>query len=151
MRCPKCADNNDKVLESRSFDDNNTVRRRRECLNCGHRYTSYERIEIKPIKIHKNDGRTEEFRREKLERGLRLSLQKRSIREEDFDKLILSIEKEISDKAGPLQIINSKEVGNIILEHLYDIDRVAYIRFASVYKRFDDIDQFINEIANIKK
>lgn len=151
MRCPKCGANDDKVLESRASNDNSAIRRRRECLACGQRYTSYERIEEKQIRVVKNDGRREIFQLSKLENSVRISIIKRKISEQEMEDLLHDISQDIKNTAGALQEITSKDIGNIILKHLYNVDRVAYIRFASVYKKFDDIDQFINEIANVSK
>ncbi len=151
MRCPKCGANNDKVIESRASNDNSSIRRRRECLVCHQRYTSYERIEEKQIRVVKNDQRREIFQRDKLENSVRISIIKRKISEEEMENLLDTICQEIKNTAGTLQEITSKEIGNIVLKNLYKTDMVAYIRFASVYKKFDDIDQFIKEIANVSK
>ncbi len=149
MRCPHCSSLQDKVIESRQNPSGTSIRRRRECLSCGYRYTSYERIEEKALKVIKRDGRREPFDLEKLERGLQKSLEKRSISQAVIDQIISETEDFAIMKAGNKREVSSRELGEKILSLLYEIDPIAYVRFASVYRMFEDIDQFIAEIEKL--
>ena len=146
MHCPRCSENNDKVLESRSTRDNTQIRRRRQCLSCGFRFTSYERIEERPIIVIKKDGRHQPFDISKVERGIRTCTDKLDIDPKDLDNILRNIEDRVYEIAGVRNTITSKEVGEETLRQLYPISPVAYVRFAAVYRAFDDIDQFIKEI-----
>jgi len=147
--CPYCGHMDDKVIESRQNTSGSTIRRRRECLNCGYRFTSYERIEEKPLMVVKRDGRREPFDSRKLERGLRITTEKRYISQETIEQVLQDIEDEIVLLAGAKREVSSQAIGEAALRQLYKIDTVAYIRFASVYRAFDNIDQFIEEIERI--
>ncbi len=149
MRCPHCNSMDDKVLESRQNSSGSTIRRRRECLTCGYRYTSYERIEEKPLMVIKRDGRREAFDILKLEKGLQTSLQKREISQEVVENLLHEIEDESMILAGSKREVSSRHIGDLVLKKLYEIDPVAYVRFASVYRMFDDVTQFIQEIEKL--
>ncbi len=149
MRCPHCSSLQDKVIESRQNPSGTSIRRRRECLSCGYRYASYERIEEKALKVIKRDGRREPFDLEKLERGLQKSLEKRSISQAVIDQIISETEDFAIMKAGNKREVSSRELGEKILSLLYEIDPIAYVRFASVYRMFEDIDQFIAEIEKL--
>ncbi|MDD4219985.1 MAG: transcriptional regulator NrdR [Sphaerochaetaceae bacterium] len=149
MLCPYCGHMDDKVIESRQNTSGSTIRRRRECLNCGYRFTSYERIEEKPLLVVKRDGRREPFDSRKLERGLRITTEKRHISQETIEQVLQDIEDEIVLLAGAKREVSSQAIGEAALRQLYKIDTVAYIRFASVYRAFDNIDQFIEEIERI--
>lgn len=152
MRCPRCGKDNDKVLESRSNREGTSIRRRRMCLECGHRFTSYERIEEKPIIVIKKDGRHQPFDISKVERGIRQCTEKLSISQNDIDRILRNIEDNIYELAGNSNnTVTSKEVGEETLRQLYPVSRVAYVRFASVYRAFDDLDQFIDEIERLAK
>ncbi len=151
MNCPRCQANNDKVLESRSSKDGTQIRRRRQCLNCGHRFTSYERIEERPIIVIKKDGRHQSFDISKVERGIRTCTDKLDISPEQIEKLLKAIEDRIYELAGVKNTITSKEVGEEILRQLYTFSPVAYVRFASVYRAFDDVEQFVKEIETLGK
>ncbi len=151
MRCPYCSSLQDKVIESRQNPSGTSIRRRRECLSCGYRYTSYEKIEEKALKVIKRDGRREPFDLEKLERGLQKSLEKRSISQAVIDQIISETEDFAIMKAGSKREVSSRELGEKILSLLYEIDPIAYVRFASVYRMFDDIDQFIAEIEKLSR
>ncbi len=139
----------DKVLESRQNSSGSTIRRRRECLTCGYRYTSYERIEEKPLMVIKRDGRREAFDILKLEQGLQTSLQKREISQEVVENLLHEIEDESMILAGSKREVSSRDIGDLVLKKLYEIDPVAYVRFASVYRMFDNVTQFIQEIEKL--
>lgn len=139
----------DKVIESRQNSAGTSIRRRRECLSCGCRFTSYERIVEKPLMIIKRDGRREPFDIEKLERGILRSTEKRPISADVVDQILHRLEGEAvlaGRKAGE---ISSETLGNLVLKELYSLDRVAYIRFASVYRNFEDVGEFIKEIEVI--
>ncbi len=149
MRCPHCGALEDKVIESRQNVSGTSIRRRRECLVCSYRFTSYERIEEKTLMVVKRDDRREPFDLQKLERGLQTSLEKRPVSQKTVENLIHSIEDEAAIKSGNSREIRSKDLGNIVLKKLYRVDRVAYVRFASVYKMFDNIGEFLKEIENL--
>jgi transcriptional repressor NrdR len=151
MRCPHCTKLNDRVLESRQNTSGTTIRRRRECLECGYRFTSYERIEEKPVMVIKRDGRREAFDLQKLERGVQTSLEKRSISQEQVENLVHDVEDAAVLKAGSRREITSQALGDMVLERLYAIDPVAYVRFASVYRMFDNVSQFMQEIEKLTK
>ena len=144
MDCPFCGNSEIKVLEKR--ETNEAIRRRRECLKCNGRFTTYERIEKTNLIVVKKDGRKEQFCREKLKKGLLKASEKTSIKEEDLDKLINEIEVKISYKKTE---ISTKEIGEIVMEKLKEKDNVAYIRYASVYKSFADIDSFEKELKEL--
>lgn len=151
MTCPRCGKDNDQVLESRSNREGTQIRRRRVCLNCSFRYTSYERIEERPIMVLKKDGKRQNFDISKVERGIRTSTEKLNIKQEDIEKILRDIEDKVYQTAGASKIISSKEIGDLTLRELYPLSPVAYVRFASVYKEFDNLDMFIDEIENIAK
>ena len=149
MKCPRCQIDKDKVLESRSTKEGAQVRRRRLCLNCGHRFTSYERIEERPIIVIKKDGRHQPFDISKVERGIMTCTEKLDIDPKEIDSILRNIEDRVFELAGPKNTITSREVGEETLRQLYPVSPVAYVRFASVYRAFDDLDQFIKEIESI--
>lgn len=149
MRCPRCSKMDDKVLESRENASGSTIRRRRECLSCGYRFTSYERIEDKPLMVIKRDGRREPFDLNKLGRGIRSCTEKLSISENQIDSLLQNIEDVIVMKSGSKREIASSDIGDEALKQLRDLSLVAYVRFAAVYKAFNDLGQFIAEIQKL--
>lgn len=149
MKCPKCGCTEDKVLESRSNKNGTAIRRRRVCIECGHRFTSYEKIEEKPLIVIKKDGHQQPFDIAKIERGIRSCTDKLKIDQGTLEKLLVSIEESINDTAGSSRMIKSTEIGEETLRQLYPISKVAYVRFASVYRAFDDLDKFIKEIEHI--
>lgn len=149
MLCPHCGQMDDKVLESRQNSSGSTIRRRRECLACGYRFTSYERIEEKPFMVIKRDGRREPFDIRKVERGIRITTEKRNISQETIEQVLQDIEDEVVLKAGTRREVSSRDIGEAALRQLYQIDTVAYVRFASVYRAFDNVKQFIEEIEQI--
>lgn len=149
MKCPYCANADTKVVDSRLTDSNDSVRRRRECEKCGKRFTTYERIDIKPIAVIKKDNTREPFDRNKIMSGLIRACIKRNISAETLDLLVDDIENEIHNFPG--SEIHSRDLGNLVLKRLRDLDKVAYIRFASVYKQFNSVRQFTNELTKLKK
>ena len=149
MRCPYCGNLDDKVLESRTMVNGESIRRRRECLACGYRFTSYERIDEKPFMVVKRDGRRQPFDRVKLEKGIERALEKRPVSTTMVEQLSNDIEDQAIKLGKESREISTTELGELVLEKLYDIDKVAYIRFASVYRQFKDLDEFINEVKNI--
>jgi transcriptional repressor NrdR len=150
MRCPRCESIEDKVLESRTLANGESIRRRRECLSCGYRFTSYERIEEKRLMVIKSDGRREVFEREKLERGIQLACEKRDISQMTIEEMINDIEDEAAMAGKSTHEITSRNLGEIVLKKLNKLDSVAYIRFASVYRQFKDVAEFVREIASIQ-
>ncbi|MCL2214250.1 MAG: transcriptional regulator NrdR [Treponema sp.] len=149
MRCPHCGTIEDKVIESRSLANGDAVRRRRECINCGYRFTSYEKIDERQFMIVKKDGRREPFDRQKLERGVVRAFEKRPVSQMQIESLINEIEDETAILSTGNREISSSIIGNLLLERLSKLDKVAYIRFASVYKQFNDLDEFIDEIKKV--
>ena len=149
MRCPVCGETEDKVLETRTTNNGSAMRRRRVCLKCGYRFTSYERVEDKPITVIKKNGVYQNFDISKIERGIRICTDKRNISSETIENLISDIEEAIKIQAGPKHEITSAAIGEETLKHLYKVDKVAYIRFASVYRAFDNVEQFVKEIESL--
>ncbi|MDP8216155.1 MAG: transcriptional regulator NrdR [Candidatus Kaelpia imicola] len=140
MRCPYCGNIEDRVLDSRSSSEETVIRRRRECLKCLRRFTTYEKIENTPLIIIKKDGRREEFYRNKVLNGLRKACDKRSISIEELENIADKIEKDLEKKNQ--KEISSKIIGELIMRYLHSLDQVAYVRFSSVYKEFKDIEEF---------
>jgi transcriptional repressor NrdR len=149
MKCPFCGNIHDQVLDSRPVEHTSAVRRRRECSNCKKRYTTFERPEEVTIMIVKSDGRREPFDRRKIWTGIDRACKKRSISVETIDKIVNEIENDIMGEY--VMEISSNTIGDKILEKLWDIDLVAYVRFASVYRKFGDIDTFMQELKKLKK
>ena len=147
MKCPFCGFDESKVVDSRSTDDNTTIRRRRECANCSKRYTTYEKIEDIPILVIKRDSTRENFNKEKIVNGLIIACQKRPISRRQIEDIAEDIEKSISNKM--LTEVETKLIGEMIMERLKKIDEVSYVRFASVYRQFKDINTFMEEIKNL--
>lgn len=150
MRCPYCGSLDDKVIESRTLGSGESIRRRRECISCGYRFTSYERIEEKPFMVVKRDGRRQPFDRAKLEKGISRALEKRPISATMTDNLISEIEDIVFIRGRSLREISTEALGDLVLEKLHDLDKVAYIRFASVYRHFENLDEFISEVNKIE-
>ncbi|MCR1951464.1 MULTISPECIES: transcriptional regulator NrdR [unclassified Clostridium] len=147
MRCPFCSFEESKVVDSRSTDDNTTIRRRRECLNCNKRYTTYEKVEDIPILVVKRDLTRENFNKEKIINGLIIACQKRPISRKQIEELAEDVEKAISNKM--ITEVNSKIIGEMVMERLKNLDEISYVRFASVYRQFKDINTFLEEIKNL--
>lgn len=149
MKCPVCNYQETKVVDSREGSDGITIRRRRECLKCGFRFSTYEQVELLEVSIIKRSGRKEAYSREKLEGGLRKAFEKRPISDEDFRILINKIERNI--QARKKNEIASQELGELVMKELKRKDPVAYIRFASVYRAFKDLESFQKEINSVFK
>jgi transcriptional repressor NrdR len=150
MRCPYCGSLDDKVIESRTMANGENIRRRRECISCGYRFTSYERIEEKPFMVVKRDGRREPFDRTKLEKGIERALEKRPVSTSMVETIVNEIEDQAIMRGKTSREITTTELGELVLGRLYEIDKVAYIRFASVYKHFSNLDEFITEVKNLE-
>ncbi len=148
MRCPYCGFTEDRVVDSRESREGEVIRRRRECAGCEKRFTSYEKIELQPFHVVKRDERREPYEREKLMRGLQVACRKRPISAGTLEKLADSIEAAMQEASGIE--ISSRELGNLVMEKLRALDQVAYVRFASVYRRFEDVDQFVRELHQLK-
>ncbi len=149
MRCPSCGYPESKVIDSRPSDDAISIRRRRECLQCGHRFTTYERLIDTPLVVIKNDGSSEAYDRNKLMRGLLIACAKRKIAPTQLDSLVNSIEAEL--RAAPKHEVSSKQLGDMALVRLAKLDEVAYVRFASVYKDFQNIEEFYATLEELRK
>ncbi len=149
MKCPLCGSLDDKVRESRQNNSGTRLRRRRECLDCHYRFTSYETIEELPLMIVKRNNRREEFDYKKLERGVIRALEKRPIARVEIDQLLQCIEDKATHKTKGAHEVHSKDLGEIVLHELYKIDKVAHVRFASVYQRFDNVKEFIEIIEKL--
>lgn len=144
MRCPFCRKDNDRVIDSRSCQDGAAIRRRRECLACQRRFTTYERPEEATIKVVKKDGSRAPFSREKIQRGLERACWKRSITVRQIEKTVNAIENDVYESFE--SEIESRELGLIVMEHLRELDEVAFVRFASVYRQFNDVRDFFEEL-----
>jgi len=147
MKCPFCGFQESKVVDSRSTDDNSTIRRRRECLKCNERYTTYEKIEDLPILVIKKDSTRENFNKEKIINGLIIACQKRPVSRKQIEDMAYDIEKAISNSM--LTEIPSKDIGEMVMSKLKELDEISYVRFASVYRQFKDINTFLEEIKNL--
>ncbi|MDY0408640.1 transcriptional regulator NrdR [Virgibacillus soli] len=147
MRCPNCENKNSKVLDSRPIEEGRSIRRRRECDKCGFRFTTFERIEEVPLIVVKKDGARQEFNRDKLIRGLIKACEKRPVSIDTIEKIALDVEKELRNHST--SEIDSNEIGELVMGHLIDIDDVAYVRFASVYRQFKDISVFLSELKEL--
>ncbi|MGI5923687.1 MAG: transcriptional regulator NrdR [Lentisphaeria bacterium] len=147
MRCPKCTNTDDKVIETRISREGDTIRRRRQCLSCSHRFTTYETVLPADIFVVKRDGRREEFKPEKLQDGIRLACWKRPVSQEAIDQAVADIINVLTlNSQGE---VDSQYIGELVMSKLKQIDEVAYVRFASVYRRFQDADAFINEVQKL--
>ena len=147
LKCPFCFFYESKVVDSRATDDNTTIRRRRECTKCGRRYTTYEKIEDIPILVIKRDSTRENFNKEKIVNGLIIACQKRPISRKQIEELAEEIEKTISNNM--LTEIESRVIGEMVMDRLKELDEVSYVRFASVYREFKDINTFLDEIKGL--
>lgn len=148
MYCPICRSRESKVIDSRLTQDGMAIRRRRECEKCAYRFSTVEEVELLDIAVVKNDGRRESYSRNKLENGIVRSLTKRPYTQEKFGRLIHAIERDIQKKKK--REITSKEVGEIVMKHLQKFDKVAYVRFASIYRAFEDVGKFQSVIKELK-
>jgi transcriptional repressor NrdR len=149
MKCPFCAHTSDRVIDSREVREGSEIRRRRECLECQRRFTTYERVDVLPQTVVKRDGRRETFDREKLLNGLLIACQKRPVPRRELVGIVESVEAELASRE--VREMSSKEIGNMVIEQLRGLDQVAYVRFASVYRRFEDVSQFMVELRRLLK
>lgn len=147
MKCPYCDYPGTKVLDSRAANENKSIRRRRECEQCARRFTTFEMVEETPLIVIKKDGSREEFSREKIMRGLIRACEKRPVSVEHLESIVSEVEKQIRNKAQAE--VESRDIGEIVMEQLYPVDEVAYVRFASVYRQFKDINMFMKELTQI--
>lgn len=147
MRCPFCHETEDRVVDSRTSREGRAIRRRRECAACGRRFTTYETIEERPVQVIKSDDTVESFDREKLQRSIRLPCVKRPVTEAEIEAMVDAIEDGISDRDQ----IPARELGELVMEQLRARDYVAYVRFASVYRNFQDIDEFVEELEDLNE
>jgi transcriptional repressor NrdR len=147
MKCPFCAEIDNKVIDSRLSKDGNVIRRRRECIICSRRFTTYEHIEEIPVMIVKKDGRREVFSREKVRSGIQKACQKRDVSINVIDEFLDELERDLRE-AGEKEI-SSNKIGEKIMAKLHEIDDVAYVRFASVYREFKDVNDFVSELKNL--
>jgi len=149
MKCPYCLRQKTKVVDKRDIPEVDTIRRRRECLECGKRFTTYERIELTGLSVIKKDGKRESFDRDKLLSGVLKACEKRPIPRERVEKLVGEVEAELRNQDD--KEIPSTEIGKLLMEKLRDLDKVAYIRFASVYREFTDLSSFETELVKLRK
>jgi len=149
VRCPFCSSNEDKVIDSRQSKDGGEIRRRRECESCTRRFTTYERIEDAMPVVVKRDGRREPSDRAKLEKGLKRAAAKRPVSIEALQQIAEEVERELSE--GGERELPSKEIGEAVLPRLRSIDEVSYVRFASIYRDFRDVDEFMRELGDMVK
>jgi len=147
MRCPYCQEEDDRVVNSRSTEGGQAVKRRRECNSCTRRYTTYERVEEKPLKVVKKDGSREEFSRQKLREGLDRACEKRPVSTDAIDSVVSEMETTLREKFE--REVPAEEVGKMVMKKLRELDSVAYIRFASVYRNFKDVTDFAQEAKTV--
>ncbi len=149
MRCPFCKYEDSKVIDSRSSNDGRVIRRRRECLSCSRRFTTKEYVEETPLMVVKADGRRELYDHDKLMRSLQIACKKRPISTKALDHIVSEVEATLRDKFQ--DEVPSREIGEMIIRHLRNLDEVAYVRFASVYRNFQDTEEFMNEVVELKE
>ena len=147
MKCRYCASIESKVIDSRPTEDGSAIRRRRECINCGKRFTTYEKIEEIPIMVVKRDGRREPFDSEKIRIGIRKACEKRPIAADVQDKLVEDVTREVFNTLA--SEVTTRDIGEIVMKRLKDVDEVAYVRFASVYREFKDTQTFMKELQRL--
>lgn len=148
MKCPFCGHLEDKVVDSRSTREDEAIRRRRQCLSCQARFTTYEQVERAPVTVVKTDGRRMAYKREKILSGLLRACEKRPVAREDLESLLDEVERSLI-YAGLAGEVSSQAIGEEIMKHLRALDEVAYVRFASVYRRFTDLGQFMDELERL--
>jgi len=144
MKCPFCGHDEDRVIDSRPAEDGAAIRRRRECIGCGARFTTYEKIETLPLLVVKKDGTREPFNRDKLLNGLLKACEKRPVSNEQLMELLAFVEGQVQNAVN--REISSKDIGELVMKKLKEIDEVAYVRFASVYRQFKDVNSFLEEL-----
>lgn len=147
MRCPYCHETEDRVVESRTSREDRAIRRRRECLGCSRRFTTYEVVDERPVQVIKSDGTVEGFDRQKLLRSIHLPCVKRPVTEAEIEAMLDAIEDELSGRDQ----VASRELGEMVMDRLREMDYVAYVRFASVYRNFQDIDEFLAEVEGLEE
>ncbi|NMD70719.1 transcriptional regulator NrdR [Bacillus sp. DNRA2] len=149
MKCPSCQHHNTRVLDSRPVDEGKSIRRRRECEQCSYRFTTFEKVEEIPLIVVKKEGTREEFNREKILRGLIKACEKRPVALKELQEITMEVEKELRNQG--ISEIKSDMIGEMVMDRLAKIDEVAYVRFASVYRQFKDINVFIEELKELIK
>ncbi|MGK0553435.1 transcriptional regulator NrdR [Macrococcus capreoli] len=147
MKCPKCGFNQSKVIDSRHADDLTAIRRRRECESCGTRFTTFERIELQPLIVVKKDGTRQAFNRDKVLHGLVRACEKRPVAFEALENITTEVENTLREKG--VSEVSSVDIGERVMEHLMNLDQVSYVRFASVYKEFKDVDQLLTTMSGL--
>lgn len=147
MRCPFCKVDNDKVIDTRPSEDGSVIRRRRECIQCGRRFTTHERLEEMPVRVVKKSGRREPFDREKILVGVRRAVEKRPVSGEQVEEVVAALERQILDQTE--REIPTRVIGEMVMKRLGEIDEVAYVRFASVYREYQAVEEFIQEISSM--
>jgi transcriptional repressor NrdR len=147
VRCPYCGGEEDRVVDSRAVQDGRAIRRRRECLSCEERFTTYEYIEIEGLTIRKSDDRREQYDRQKLKRGIELATNKRPVSQKQIENIVIDIENSLFNLSK--MEVQSQVIGEMIMERLRELDEVAYVRFASVYRKFRDKEEFYAEIRRL--
>lgn len=150
MKCPSCGNEDTRVVDSRALSEGMAIRRRRECEQCGFRFSTHEEIELLNLKVKKRDSEEELYDRLKLERGISRALEKRPVDPEVTSQLITAVERDIQLKAKG-DLISSEDIGEIVMRHLKRLDKVAFIRFASVYRQFEDLEEFREELDKLLK
>lgn len=146
MKCPYCSAPDTKVLDSRNLEEGSTIRRRRKCDTCQKRFTTFETVELSMPMVIKRDGRREPYRQDKIKTGILKACEKREIKTVQIDRIINNVEKSILDVSD--KEIQSGDIGNLVMMHLRHLDPVAYIRFAAVYRKFQDVEEFVNELKH---
>ncbi|MCM3588628.1 transcriptional regulator NrdR [Mesobacillus maritimus] len=149
MKCPACQNNNTRVLDSRPVDEGRSIRRRRECEACSYRFTTFEKVEEIPLIVVKKEGTREEFNRDKLLRGLLKACEKRPVALKQLEDIVSEVEKELRNNG--VAEVKSNDIGEMVMDRLAKVDEVAYVRFASVYRQFKDINVFIDELKELIK
>ncbi|MDP4097860.1 transcriptional regulator NrdR [Paenibacillus sp. P96] len=147
MKCPFCGYAGTKVLDSRPANENRSIRRRRECEQCSRRFTTFEMVEETPLMVIKKDGSREEFSRDKILRGLIRACEKRPVSVEHLERIVSQVENALRNTAAAE--VESRDIGELVMEQLYPVDEVAYVRFASVYRQFKDINMFMKELKTL--
>ena len=149
MRCPKCGGNKSSVVDSRQAEDGNTIRRRRECEECQHRFTTFERVEERTLVVVKKDGTREQFSRDKIFNGIIRSAQKRPVSSDEIEEIVNRIEQKVRSQSD--NEINSEYIGSLVMDELAELDEITYVRFASVYRSFKDVGELESLLKQITK
>ena len=149
MRCPKCGGNKSSVVDSRQAEDGNTIRRRRECEECQHRFTTYERVEERTLVVVKKDGTRDQFSRDKIFNGIIRSAQKRPVSSDEIEEIVNRIEQKVRSQSD--NEINSEYIGSLVMDELAELDEITYVRFASVYRSFKDVGELESLLKQITK